>query len=64
MLFSAVYVGTYVANLILLTLAVDGLDFAVLPTQWAIGLGLLVPVYVIQRVWAFKIEPVIPSGCG
>src|SRR5207244_2577363 len=36
MRFSAVYVGTYVANLILLTLAVDGLDFAVLPTQWAI----------------------------
>jgi putative flippase GtrA len=52
--FAALYVGTFLANLALLAVAVDGLGFPVLPSQWVIGVGLLVPTYFFQRAWAFR----------
>jgi len=55
--FSVVYVVTYVINLALLWLGVDYLGFSVLPTQWAIALLLIPPIYGVQRVWAFRVEP-------
>jgi putative flippase GtrA/SAM-dependent methyltransferase len=55
--FSVLYVGTYFVNLGLLALGVDYLGFPVLPTQWTITVLLLFPIYTIQRVWAFRVEP-------
>jgi putative flippase GtrA len=52
--FSSVYVGSFFANALLLTLAVDGLGLPALPAQWVIGAGLLIPAYLVQRVWAFR----------
>jgi len=52
--FSVVYVGVYVANLLLLVLSTDGLGLPVLPSQWVIGGALIVPTYFVQRNWAFR----------
>ena len=58
--FSAVYVVVYVANVLLLALATDGLGLPVLPSQWVIGGALIVPTYFVQREWAFRGHSVAP----
>ena len=56
--FSAVYVGIYVANVLLLVLSADVLGLPVLPAQWVIGLSLVIPAYFVQRSWAFRSDSV------
>ena len=60
--FSAVYVGSYVANLLLLAVAVDALGLPVLPSQWVIGLSLLVPTFLVSRAWTFRVGPASASA--
>lgn len=55
--FSALYVVYYFANLGLLKTGVEVLGFPVLPTQWALTLLLILPMYLAQRSWAFRLEP-------
>jgi len=55
--FSAVYAATFLANVLLLALAVDTLGLPVLPSQWTIGGALIVLTYFVQRAWTFR-DPV------
>ena len=59
--FSVVFVGVYVANLLLLALSTDGLGLPVLPSQWVIGGVLIVPTYFVQRGWAFRGHSIAPT---
>ena len=55
--FSVLYFVMYFVNLGMLVLGVDYLGFPVLPTQWAITALLVLPTYLFQRIWAFRVEP-------
>ena len=52
--FSAVYAAAFLANVLLLALAVDAFRLPVLPSQWSIGGALIVLTYFLQRAWTFR----------
>lgn len=51
--FSLVYVFVYVANAVLLALAVEVAHAPVLPAQYVIGGLLVLSTYFVQRGWTF-----------
>ena len=51
--FSLVYVGAYLANLALLTVAVEVFDLPVLPSQYVITVVVIGVTFIANRSWAF-----------
>lgn len=52
--FSLVYVGSYIANLILLALSVEVLGLPVLPSQYVITVVVICAAFLANRSWAFS----------
>ena len=57
MRFSVIYGLTYVVNLGALALCLHLFHSPVLETQWCIAAVLLLPAYLLQRAWAFRVVP-------
>ena len=52
--FGATYVVVSIANVLLLTVAVEYLEFSTLYSQYAIGFALIVTTYFSQKHWVFR----------
>jgi putative flippase GtrA len=52
--FSVLYVFVYVANVLLLSVAVEWGNAPILPAQYVIGGVLIVTTYFAQRAWTFR----------
>ncbi len=52
--FGATYLVASIANILLLTAAVEYLEFSTLYSQYAIGFALIVTTYFFQKHWVFR----------
>lgn len=53
--FSAVYAGSYLANLALLAALVEIAGWSVIPAQILAGSVMLVVTYLVNRAWTFRV---------
>lgn len=52
--FAATYVVVSIANIALLTIAVEVLDLSALTSQYVIGILLILSTFFFQKYWVFK----------